>query len=169
MTQAIIDGVSGGNECTSNAIANWERDLVNVGQAIAVCSEESFVPISNATDSFLSYIAERSAIAFENQNQALRAVAEVCGIKNYFQFNCILCFQVNPVVNNTQLTAFVQQRVDFIYRDFNSVTYPGLVGHLNIFLNFRNTVPNLYHTCINNAVLQLNDESIVLRNTLELC
>lgn len=126
--------------------------MENAGENIASCIATVIVPINNATDNIQDFISEQSAIAFEVQNLVLYAFS-----------------QINIISDSDRLTPFLESQVNFMYTNFNDDASPHLFQLLDVLRVLREIVPTEVQVCVNAATARLNDESIAIGNTLELC
>lgn len=81
----------------------------------------------------------------------------------------LLNLKVNPITNPTDIAPFISNQIDLLYVHFYYEVIPLLFKLLEVFKTLRETIPFELHDCVNAAVARLNDEALVLRNTVELC
>lgn len=81
----------------------------------------------------------------------------------------MLVFKVNSITNPTGITPFVLNQVDALYVQFYFEVIPELSNRLEVVMKLRETIPFELHNCVNAATIRLEDEALVLQNTLELC
>lgn len=91
-------------------------------------------------------------------------------ISNLKFFHFILSsFKVNAVTNQSNIAPNLLTRISEIYDHFQLETIPVLVTLIELFRGLQETLPFDIHDCLQVDVVRMTDESLVLRNTLELC
>jgi uncharacterized protein Usg len=148
----VIDSATGEELCVHAAITGWERALDGSGRGISTCADQTFTPINNATDDFHAFVVEQARLAFQVQNVILNGLSDV-----------------NLITAEDQITQNIADQIDQLYTWFNYEVIPSLFRHLDDFLKLEQTVPEEIRECISAVTSRLEDEAIVLSNTLEFC